>query len=133
MLLFQENVENDESERYFHQINKSTRCLNIYFGRDGTIFKKQVSFIEKQHNLAGNPVLIRCFFILRSFCQFQAICYLRTRLSSKSQLKIPYRTQNINSFRSEWIVRRQRKKARLTSYSRMLYVLAFFRFTCVRV
>ena len=73
MLLFQENVENDESERYFHQINKSTRCLNIYFGRDGTIFKKQARFIEKQHIFARNPDLFRCSFILKSYCQAQVI------------------------------------------------------------
>ena len=58
MLFFQENAENGESTGFFYQINKSTSCSNIYFSRDGTFFKKQVRFIEKQHNSAEKPRFI---------------------------------------------------------------------------
>ena len=100
--------------------------MNIYFSKDVLLFQKLVRFIEKQHDLAGNPVLFRCHFILRSFCEVQAVCYFSTRLSSKTEIEIPFRTQNIDVIRSDWTVRYQRKKQDGTPIRACCVWLPFF-------
>ena len=89
-------------------------------------FKNKFALLKNNIIWWRNPVLFRCYVMLSIFCQVQAVCYLGTRLSLKNDFEIPFTIQNIGCLSSDWIVRKNRKKASESSFLCILCVVAFF-------